>query len=109
MGDRLARTGKTIGPKQYAFRRLLTVLIIMLIVSGLLKKSLLLGAALGIILGAWLPLKLLQRTIAKQDKAINARSIKLGRPNGRLELDDTRTQAICTARSQTPAAPATAG
>ena len=46
----------------------------------------------------------LKAHIAKQDKAINARSIKLGRPNGRLELDDTRTQAICTARSQTPAA-----
>ena len=36
----------------------------------------------------------LKAHIAKQDKAINALSIKLGRPNGGLELDDTRTQAI---------------
>jgi len=69
LGDRLERAGKTVTPKQYAFRRLLTLLIITFLVSGVFHKSLLLGFSIGIIIGVWLPLKLLQRKISKQDKA----------------------------------------
>ena len=69
LGDRLERAGKTISPKQYVFRRLLTLLIIVLIVKGLFGKSLLFSFFLGIILGVWLPLKILQFSVNKQTKA----------------------------------------
>src|SRR5256885_836593 len=48
LGDRLERGGKTVTPKQYAFRRLLTLLIITFLVSGVFHKSLLLGFSIGI-------------------------------------------------------------
>ncbi len=69
LGDRLERAGKTITPKQYVFRRFLTVLVIMFVVTGIFGKSPLLGFFLGIILGVWLPLKLLQFSINKQNRA----------------------------------------
>jgi len=68
LGDRLERVGKNVTPKQYAFRRLLTLLIIMFLISGVFHKSILLGFFLGIIFGVWLPLKLLQRAINKLNK-----------------------------------------
>ncbi|MDE3059703.1 MAG: type II secretion system F family protein [Pseudomonadota bacterium] len=69
LADRLERAGKPISAKQYALRRVLVLLLIMFIVTGIFKKSILLGFFLGIIFGVWLPLKLLQRTINKQNKA----------------------------------------
>jgi tight adherence protein B len=69
LGDRLERAGKTITPKQYVFRRALTVLAITIVVSVILKKSVILGLSLGIIFGAWLPIKFLQRSINKESKA----------------------------------------
>jgi tight adherence protein B len=69
LGNRLERAGKTITPKQYVFRRAMSVLAIMFVISGVLGKSILLGFFLGIILGVWLPLKILQFGINKQNKA----------------------------------------
>jgi tight adherence protein B len=69
LADRLEWAGKTVSAKQYAFRRLLTMLIIMFFISGILHKSALFGFFLGIILGVWLPLKFLQRGIDKKNKA----------------------------------------
>src|SRR4051812_2420255 len=34
LGDRLERAGKTISPKQYVFRRAVTLIIIMFVISG---------------------------------------------------------------------------
>ena len=69
LGDRLEWTGQKVSPKQYAFRRLLTLLIIMFLVCGIMHKSILLGFFLGVIIGVWLPLKLLQRNVTKLNKA----------------------------------------
>jgi tight adherence protein B len=69
LGDRLERAGKTITPKQYVFRRAISVLAITLVVTFPLHKSFLFGLSLGIILGAWLPLKLLQFSVSKESKA----------------------------------------
>ncbi len=69
LGDRLERAGMTITPKQYVLRRLLIVLIIMFVISVVLKNRCCSGLFVGIILGVWLPLKLLQRTINKQNRA----------------------------------------
>jgi tight adherence protein B len=69
LGDRLMRAGKTISPKQYAMHRLLWLLGIMFVISGLLHKPILFGFFVGIIFGVWFPLKLLQRSINKQNKA----------------------------------------
>ncbi|MDE3015509.1 MAG: type II secretion system F family protein [Pseudomonadota bacterium] len=68
LGDRLARAGKTISPKQYALRRLLWLLAIMFIVSFIFRKSPLLGFFLGIIFGVWLPLQFLKFSANKQSK-----------------------------------------
>lgn len=69
LGDRLERAGKTLTPKQYVLRRGISVLIIMFVISVIFKKSILLGFFIGIILGVWLPLKLLKFSINKQAKA----------------------------------------
>jgi len=69
LGDRLERAGKTISPKQYALRRLLAMIGIMLVVTLVFKKSVLIGLCAGIIIGVWLPLKLMQFTISRQSKA----------------------------------------
>jgi len=68
LGERFERAGVTISPKQYVLKRLLS----MMAITGIcvvLQKPLLLGIFLGIIIGVWLPFKLLQRKIAKQNKA----------------------------------------
>lgn len=69
LGDRLERAGKTISPKQYALRRILSLLAVMFVTSFIFKKSLLLGFFLGIILGVWLPLQFLKFAINKRSKA----------------------------------------
>lgn len=73
LGDRLERAGMAITPKQYVMRRLIwlgviTLLVVMFSKAVLLKK-LLLGFFLGIILGVWVPLKLLNYKVNKQNKA----------------------------------------
>ena len=50
-------------------RRLITTIIITLVVAVIFKKNILFALSLGIIVGVWLPLKLMQFTIAKQSKA----------------------------------------
>jgi len=69
LGDRLERAEIHLSPKQYMLRRIFWVLGFTFVVSIVFKKSLLLGFFLGVIFGAWLPLKLMQRKIAKQNKA----------------------------------------
>ncbi len=69
LGERLERAGKTITPKRYVLLRTATVLFILLIVVGVLKKSFWLGLALAIVIGVWLPLKYLGYCINKQSKA----------------------------------------
>ena len=69
LGDRLERAGIALSPKQYALRRILWLLGIALLVGILTKKSFLIGLFAGIIFGVWLPLKLMQRTINKSNKA----------------------------------------
>jgi len=67
LGDRLERAGVHLSPKQYMLRRIFWVLGFV-ILALLFKKSILLGLFLGIIFGVWLPLKLMQRKINKQNK-----------------------------------------
>lgn len=69
LGVLLERAGKTVTPKQYVFRRALSFLIIVFVVSVIFKKTLLLGIPLGVALGVWLPLKYLQYIINKQNRA----------------------------------------
>ncbi|MDE3061377.1 MAG: type II secretion system F family protein, partial [Pseudomonadota bacterium] len=69
LGERLERAGKTISARQYALRRLLSLLAIMFVVSFVFKKSLLLGFFVGIILGVWLPLQFLKFAINKRSRA----------------------------------------
>jgi tight adherence protein B len=69
LGDRLARAGRTISPKQYVFRRFLVSAAILFLIVGVLKKSFLLGVPCALILGVWLPLKWMQFGINKQNKA----------------------------------------
>jgi len=69
LGSKLERAGNPISPQQYVLRRVLWVLLIAAVICLLFKKSLVVGVLVGLVLGAWLPLKLLQRTIAKQNKA----------------------------------------
>lgn len=69
LGDRLERAGVNLSPQQYMLRRIFWVLGFTIIIGLLVKKSFLLGFFLGIIFGVWLPLKLIQRKINKQNKA----------------------------------------
>ncbi|MDX2074351.1 MAG: type II secretion system F family protein [Alphaproteobacteria bacterium] len=69
LGDRLERAGINLSPRQYMLRRIFWVLGFTFVIGIVLKKSLLLGFFVGIILGVWLPLKLIQRKIAKENKA----------------------------------------
>lgn len=69
LGDKLERVHSNLSAKQYMLRRLMWMFAIMLVVSIVFKKSLLFGLFLGIILGVWLPLKIMQRKINKENKA----------------------------------------
>jgi len=69
LGDRLERGGKKITPKQFIFRRALSFLIIIFVVSGMLGKSFIVGGIAGLVIGVWLPFKWLQFSINKQAKA----------------------------------------
>jgi tight adherence protein B len=67
--NKLERTGKGITPKQYVLRRVIIVLLCVMIIAGLFKKSFFLAVFVGLMVGIWLPLKLLDMNIAKQNKA----------------------------------------
>ena len=69
LGERLERAGRTVSAKQYVFRRVLTVVIIVGIISGLLKKSFFLALLAGLVIGVWIPLKYLGYVITKKSKA----------------------------------------
>lgn len=65
----LERAGSRYTPQQYVLRRLVGVLIILVIVSGLLKKPFILGLSVAVILGVWLPYKVIQYQIGKYQRA----------------------------------------
>jgi tight adherence protein B len=69
LGDQLKRAGIPLTPQQYVVRRLMVVLAIVFFLSFILKKKLIIGVLVGLVAGAWIPLKLLQRKINKQQKA----------------------------------------
>lgn len=69
LGDRLERAGIQLSPQQYMLRRIFWVLGITFVVGIIFKKSFLLGFFIGIITAVWLPLKLIQRKIGKENKA----------------------------------------
>ena len=68
-GVHLQRAGVTMTPKQYVLRRILMCIGITLGVRVLFGASVPLGLLAGLLLGVWIPLKLLQRRIGKQQKA----------------------------------------
>jgi tight adherence protein B len=69
LGDRLERAGKTMTAKQFIFRRLMYFLAIVFVFSVILKWHPMLGVALGILLGVWVPFKWLGVAISKESKA----------------------------------------
>jgi tight adherence protein B len=69
LSDRLMRAGKTITPKQYVLRRTIIVALCIMVIAGLFKKSIFLAIFVGLMIGVWLPLKMLDMTIAKKNKA----------------------------------------
>ncbi len=69
LGDQLARGGITLSPKQYVVRRLLIWAGITLFLRYILGKKLIVAALVGLVIGVWVPLKLLKRKITKQNKA----------------------------------------
>lgn len=69
LGDHLRRGGITQSPKQYVVRRLMVCVGITFFLSFILKKKLIVALLAGLVIGVWLPLKLLRRKINKQAKA----------------------------------------
>ena len=69
LSDRLESANIRLTAKQYALRRIIWMMLVVAVVSGLFHKSLLLGLFLGFIIGVWVPLKLMQRVINKRNKA----------------------------------------
>jgi len=64
----LERSGKPLSAKQYVFRRALMFLVIVFLIAILLKKPLFLAVPLAFIVGAWVPIKILQMGVAKQNR-----------------------------------------
>jgi tight adherence protein B len=69
IGVQLEKAGKTITPKQYMLRRLLTMVLITLVLWVLLKKSIVISVIAGLVIGVWIPLKLLKRSSTQYSKA----------------------------------------
>ena len=67
LGDKLERVHSNLSAKQYVLRRLMWLLAVVIVVSVMFKKSLLLGLFFGIIFAVWLPLKIMQRKINKEN------------------------------------------
>lgn len=65
----LMRAGAKISPKQFIMRRAITVIAIFVLIYIVLGKPILLAIAAALIIGVWIPFKLLKIKIAKQDKA----------------------------------------
>lgn len=68
LGHRLERAGSKLSAKQFTLRCLLAMLIVAILFK-IFGKPLLMGAFIGFILCAWLPLKLINRKLAKRQKA----------------------------------------
>ena len=68
LGNQLEKAGKTITPKQYVLRRMIYMIVILFAVSFVFKKKLIMGLVAGLLLGVWIPLKLLKRKCNKYSK-----------------------------------------
>lgn len=62
----LENAGVKMTPKQFILRRVVSVIAIIVVISVILKKSILLAMPVALIIGVWLPFKLLKRKINKQ-------------------------------------------
>ena len=69
LGNRLEKVGKTITPKQYVLSRLIYMVLITMVLTYVFKKPLIIGVLAGLLLGVWIPLKLLNRACTKYSKA----------------------------------------
>ena len=72
MATLLENAGVKMTPKQFIFRRAITTLAIIFLVTIVFGKSILLAIPVGIIVGVWVPFKLLKRKINKQGQAFFA-------------------------------------
>lgn len=62
----LENAGVKMTPKQFILRRVVSVVAIIVVITVILKKSILLAMPVALIVGVWLPFKLLKRKIDKQ-------------------------------------------
>lgn len=69
MAALLENAGVKMTPKQFIFRRAITTIAIIFLITIILGKSILLAIPVGIIVGVLLPFKLLKRKINKQGQA----------------------------------------
>jgi len=69
LGDMLERAETKMTPKQFVLRRVIFTSVIIFLISGVLGKKLIFGVVIGLLLGTWLPLKLLRRKCDKHSKA----------------------------------------
>lgn len=69
LGGQLQRAGIRMTPQQYVARRLMWCAGIAFLLSFVLQKKLALGIAAGLLIGLWLPLMLLRRSINRQSRA----------------------------------------
>jgi tight adherence protein B len=69
LANRLERAGATMTAKQYVFRRAMWVLGIMFLTKSILGQPWWIAAAIGLVVGVWIPYKFLNMKIAKQNKA----------------------------------------
>lgn len=69
LGDQLQRAGITGTPKQYVVRKLMVTAGVVFFMYVILRKKFAIALLVGLIIGIWLPLKLLKRKVNKQAKA----------------------------------------
>ncbi|MDX1974294.1 MAG: type II secretion system F family protein [Rickettsiales bacterium] len=69
LNDMLVRAGKKTTTRRYLLMRLLNMVVITVVIAVVFNKPIILAFCIAIILGLWLPIKWLRRTINKQNKA----------------------------------------
>jgi tight adherence protein B len=69
LGDRLERAQVKITTQQFLFRRMLAMIVITFVLAVIFKKSLIMAVSIALILGVWVPFKIISYKINKQSKA----------------------------------------